>query len=323
MVFIISLILISSLKNEETSSDTKNYIISYNKAPPISQFVLNNNYWLEPGYRIVQSLCKQFTDLPFLHFFIISVISICLYGFIIWNYSPYPFLSLFLYLSIYFLTREMIVIRYGCSSAIMLLSLIYYSKSKIFISFLIAIIASLFHYSALTYILFLILAMLFSKFNKIKIMENIVFLGFVFSILGFSLVNIGIILFSSGILPIYFNAALSKGMNYLEESSRGYKAILMYLPFIYFYKKSSKNVILKKYFFIFLFALFMMIEFTLGTMGRIGSMYMTIIVVFLPILLSKVQRKYYQLTYIYSIVYALYMFVRISFFNAGGAVVRW
>jgi hypothetical protein len=124
------------------------------------------------------------------------------------------------------------------------------------------------------------------------------------------------------VLPAYLHSAISKGMKYLAiEEAFGYKRILMYLPIIFFYKQCSKSEILKNGYFIILFSLLMMIELNQAiTLGRIGQLYITMIVVFMPMLLSKIKRQYYQILYVYIIGYALYMFIRISFFNSGGGV---
>jgi hypothetical protein len=306
----------SASKNEMTSWDTRNYIKAYNMASPISEFTLNQVFYFEPGYMLIQSLCKQLTKSPTLLFSLISIISIGLYGLLIWRYSPYPFLSIFIYFCVFFYTNEMIIIRYGCSTAIMLLSLIKLADGKIFKSILWAVVSSLFHYTALSYI---ILIFFFLVIKKLKIMEYITYIAFPFAIIGITGFQLADFIFRSNILLSYFQTALSKGIQYVNiEEAYGYKRILMYLPVIFFYKQCSKSHILKNNYFIILFALFMMIELSqASTLGRIGQMYISIIIVFVPMILSNINQRYYQILYIYIIGYTLYMFIRISFLHSG------
>jgi hypothetical protein len=207
----------------------------------------------------------------------------------------------------------------------MLLALIQLSRDKKLKFILCSIIASLFHYTSLTFLLLFSLLLLIPKSNRIKIMETLIIIAFLFALLGFSILEAGIFLSEKNILPSYFQYALSKGMHYveLESSSRGYKMLLLYRPIVYFYRKCVKNISLNNNYFIFLFTLLMLIEFNLSELVRIGQLYIVIIIIFLPMLLSKIKRNYYQLLYMYIIIYTIYMFMRISFFNTTGRMVRW
>jgi hypothetical protein len=153
-------------------------------------------------------------------------------------------------------------------------------------------------------------------------MESIIYISFPLAIIGITGFQIINFVFNSNIFPSYFHTAISKGIQYIAiEDAYGYKRVLMYLPIIFFYKQCSKSGALKNNYFIILFALFMMIELNQATtLGRIGQMYVSVVILFLPMLLSKINRRYYQILYIYIVGYSLYMFVRISFFNSGGGI---
>jgi hypothetical protein len=321
---ILLLIIIASSKNEITSSDTRGYIRVYNAAPPISQFTFHQTFVFEPGYSIIQSICKQFTNNYFFLFLVISIISIGLYGFLIWKYSPYPFLSIFLYYCVFFITREIVVIRYGCSSALMLMALTLLIEGKIFKSSLWAIAAFLFHYTSLTYIAVLCTWLLLKRVKKIRIMETIIGIAFPLALLGITVLGIGVLLYEAHILPPFFQYALSKGMQYLEmQPGRGYKGMVLYVPILYFYRKCKKDYLIKSYYFIFLFAFFMMFELNQAAeLGRIYLLYMTTIILFMPILLSKITKKYYQLLRSYILIYSVYMFIRVIFAD-GERVIVW
>jgi hypothetical protein len=314
--FIITLIIISSLKNDETSWDTQNYIEMYGWTNPISRFSYPN-FSLEPGFVLIISICKEFTDSPSLLFLVISIIALGSYGALIWKYSPYPFLSIFIYYCWFFYMREMIIIRFGVASAIMLLSMIRLSENKIFKSLFWAVIASLFHYTALTYIVILGFWILFSKLKKIKIMETFLLISFPLAIAGITILKIAELVYSLQVLPIFFQAAMFKGMQYIDKiESRSLKVVLLYLPIFYFYRKCRKDIFFNNFYFIFLLAFFLTFELTAAfELGRIPMMYMTTLVLFLPIMLSKIKKSKYYLLYSYTMILVIYYFVRICFFQ--------
>jgi hypothetical protein len=294
-------------------------------AAPISDFSFNQIFRYEPGYVFIQSVCKEFFVSYHLFFFIISVISIGLYGILIWKYSAYPFLSVLIYICVFFVTREMIIIRYGCATSITLLALINFSDGKILKSIFWASVASLFHYTVLTFIIMFLLFFLFRKFNEIKIMETIIIISSIIALFGISIFKIGELIFNSNVLPQYLVYAFGKGMQYIGAQNSGInKRIVFYLPLIYFYKKCNTTMRLKGYYFIFLFSLFMLIEFTQAVeLQRIGQLYIVIFLIFIPMLLLRVKRRYYQLLYSYIAIYVLYTFIRVSFLGESGSIVKW
>jgi hypothetical protein len=219
----------------------------------------------------------------------------------------------------------MIIIRYGCATSIVLLALINFSNGKILKFIFWAFVASMFHYTALTFSILFCIFLFFRKFNRTKIMEIIVFIAIPFALVGISIFRAGELLVSMNILPSYLNYALGKGMQYIGVQNAGInKRIIFYLPIIYFYKKCETSVQLKNYYFVFLFAILMLIEFTQAIeLQRIGQLFSVVILMFLPLLLLHIKKRYYRLLYSYTMIYALYMFIRVSFLSEGGSIVKW
>ena len=314
-ILLLLLICIATLKNEGTSPDTINYINSFERAIDLSQFSEIDNFYFEPGYVLLESIISYLGFNYTVLFFIVACISISIYGFIFWKYSPYPFLSLFIFISIAYITQIVVIIRYGLATSIILLSLMNYIHAQYKRFIVLCIIASFFHYTSLTCIL---LFPFFLVKNKIKVIVFLIIIGGILILVNISILDI--VLLVSNFLPNYFQYALSKGTQYLEiQGSSGFKQILLYLPVFYFVSKvTSYSKSFKSSFFVFLFAMFLMLEFAQAEdFARINKMYLSIIYYFFPLLLTLLPKPFFGLFYKYIIVYCLYMFLRISFFNSG------
>lgn len=324
-ILIAGLIAVSSSKDENTSWDTGNYINSFNSSGDFSNFFDLSNFRFEPGYVALERGVHLFTDSYSVLFFIISFSTLVILGRVIMKYSPYPFLSLFLYVSIFYFKRDIITIRYGLSCAIMLVSIIHLIQSEYKKSFLWAAIAFMFHYTALSYFLFLPFYWL-GKIKGIRIVNIILVLiiSLMLSLVGISMLSVVEAL--SPFLPGIFSLAVEKGLQYLDfEAEGGLKQLVPYIvALILFLSDGSfkKNKFFTGMTICFMFALFCMIEFNqTATFARMNQMYLTIIIFLFPyMLLFCRHRKNYVLMYSYFILYAFYAFIRMSFFNTGGFI---
>ena len=317
--FILILILEAGFKDEYTSSDTNNYVIAYLNAPTIDKWTNISSFFYEPGYSFFQSLFKTFfPNDPTCFFLFIATLSIICYSSIIWKHSKMPFFSLFIYISFFYLTREIIVIRYGLSSALMLVALTHFiqnNKTK-FIFF--STIAFLFHYTALS-VLLLLCIYIIPKRKREKTLEFVVTLSFVLYFVHITILNI--IIFITPFLPDFFSYAVNKGLRYLDsESSYGIKQILPLIPYCYILHKRQILKGIKDYYCILLFTLFLMLQLNQAvTLARIGQMYLVIIVILIPFVIKSAYRNKYAIIS-YSIIYCLYTFIRTTFFNTGGFI---
>ena len=60
---IFALIIIAGFKDENTSSDTYNYVLAYINAPSLDRWANIKNFFYEPGYSFLQSLFKTYLSL--------------------------------------------------------------------------------------------------------------------------------------------------------------------------------------------------------------------------------------------------------------------
>lgn len=317
LVFI--LIIISSSKNENTSFDTGNYIISFYKAPGFSDFFNLSNFRFEPGYVALERLSKLISGDFHLLFTTISILTLAPLSYVIKKYSPYPFLSLFIYVACFYFKRDIITIRFALSCVMMLISIIKLSNNHYYKSILFAILAFLFHYTALSYLLFVpVFRLLYHQ--KIRSVIIILLCLFTLSMAGITLLTV--IEKTYKYLPGILSLAVGKGISHLgNEQEAGFKQIIPYLPILLFICKRNTSKLYKGLTVTYLFALLCMIEFNQSaTFSRLNQMYLTIIVLFYPLLLTKLGKENKKFLYSYIIVFSIYTFTRMTFFNTGGFI---
>ncbi len=184
LIFIgISLALLAGFRGEEVSRDYLPYQFAFDN---INDFVRDESgiYFgvFEPGFIGVVLLLKVFFvqnyGLAIMLFFAIT--SVAMKIFIFDRFSINPYLVILLYFSHYFIIQEMTQIRIGFASAIFFVSLIFYFKNNYKAYTAMILLATLFHYSALVY---LILLLINKKNFNVHFYSGLLILSFVFGFL--------------------------------------------------------------------------------------------------------------------------------------------
>ena len=139
--FLIPLILLAGLRDIGVDQDSIGYVQYYNSAD-LSNIV-------EPTFVFISQLVKYlFDDVQYL-FLIYAIIGISLKFFAINKLTDLLIATMPLYISKLFLFYDLNVIRAGVSCSILLLAIIPLSNRKFYQFFILAFIATLFHYSAI------------------------------------------------------------------------------------------------------------------------------------------------------------------------------
>jgi len=136
-----------SIYRSIAATDFKSLIIIENLKEPFLD--------VEPGYRILNKLVYFiFSNSQFVFLFS-ALISVGVNLLCFKRMSPYPLLSVLLYLSHTYLLRDMMQIRAGIAAALCLFSLLSLQNERPYRFILIIIIASLFHSAAIPFLLVL------------------------------------------------------------------------------------------------------------------------------------------------------------------------
>lgn len=172
---------------------------------------------IEPTFLLITFISHQlFSDVTFGVFLIYSILGVSIKLYSIKKLSLLPFLSIYIYISIYFILHEMTQIRVGVAAGIFLCMIkdIYNKNNfKFFMKFLIAI---LFHYSSIVLApLFLITGSKISTYRKKIIYFSLPLIGFI----SYYFNAIKMDLFSKSIyyFPEFINNKIVIYLNMMEQ----------------------------------------------------------------------------------------------------------
>lgn len=153
LISIIVLIFFAGLRGD--TADTSGYREMFMRCPDFFTMLITGDFSFlfetreEPGYLLINSIVRIFTDVPELFFLSIAMLALSHYYHSIKDYAVIPMLSLLLYYTNVFMVKEMAQIRQGVAMAIFIYSLRYVVNNE-FKKFLLSVIfASFFHLSIL------------------------------------------------------------------------------------------------------------------------------------------------------------------------------
>lgn len=320
-VFCVVLILFSSTKTPETCYDTNNYVLFYNSVPSIGNFV---PYILgyEPGWELLCIFFNAFGLNYHFYFFFLSAVSILIYRFIILKNCKNIFISLFTYISCFYFLNEIIVLRHGLASSLILLEIYYLSKNQKKRALLCVLLAFSFH----TVGIFGLLPF-FVKNEKIS------YRLFILIPLAFFINDKVFIKFLGSLGDLSANNVLSmvsvKVNNYLEKehSAGGIKTVIIYsisflMTFIVLFNHKKQNPFLRETSLYMILSAYFMIAFSaIASFGRINQLFLISNIPQSSFYLEEYKKKKTEFIIIpIFIAENFYIFFRQNFMNSGGNI---
>jgi hypothetical protein len=202
--FGIFLCIIAGFRNGENMPDYETYKGFYDAI--VSGYF---SYFIEISFIYIAKLSNLIINENSIVLFVIyAILGVSLKLYSIWNLSDLYFYSLIIYISNYFILQEMIQIRAGIATALILLSIVPLYNRNIKYFLLIIVCATLFHYSSIIFLLLWFLKPI--KYNKILYFSLIV----IAYLIHFSWIDIiGLI---SDFIP--FNDIVLKFESYTDET---------------------------------------------------------------------------------------------------------
>lgn len=143
--------LIAGLREAWAWPDAPVYMYSFLKSPNIFNFSFSDEItgYSEKGFYFLSVLVRTFTDNYHIFFLVVSFLSFYYLFKNLRQYSIFPLIGLFAYISRFYYGRHFMQIRAGLSYVILLLGIKYILERDWKRYFIIVFIASLFHKSAL------------------------------------------------------------------------------------------------------------------------------------------------------------------------------
>lgn len=314
VLFLFSVMFITVSIRCNTGSDYYNYYTMYNDVTTyysgIKQIVTSNYQF---GFTLLSYLIKKIFDNPFAIFPVVSFISLIIPAWMIKKYSPYPVLSYSILIFGGYLLMSTNIMKQILAMAIVMLAIETYLRKKYLTFTMLTVLASFFHVTSL--VIFPIIACI----KLIKISNKFVILGGLISLItGF---------FSSKILNVIIKIPLfSRYEKYFEEQviigQEDIKLILnaifitcvlgvIVLVIIKFLKRYNTTNI-DMFFTKIMIVAFFIASFSINFfyLLRISFFLTQFLIIYIPILLSKVaninlRRRYWNIIMVALIIFSL------------------
>lgn len=212
--------------------------------------------------------------------------------------SPYPLLSILLYMTLYYYFFSFNIMRQGVAMSFGLLSLMFFIDEKWKKSLLFLVIASLFHYSALILLPGLVFIYFSERLKKIP-----------FVVLQFFTLFIGLffyqVLLSFATKYLYSNYEIEQYLNFLGNF------ISALIINVIFFATSRIIKVKDKWFYLslcFILVSNLLVRIPFG--NRFGMFYGIVFIIYLPLLINNntLEKKDKSLVFILIVLFALYSF---------------
>lgn len=147
--------LLVGLRSQSMGNDLGAYLPSFERISRCSwNKILNLNlYNYESGYVVFNKLIGTVWNNKQFFLFICAVCSIVPFGYFIYRYSSDPLFSLIIYMGLPIMLAPFSALRQGIALAITVMSFKYIKEKKVFKFLILVLLASLFHSSALVFLI--------------------------------------------------------------------------------------------------------------------------------------------------------------------------
>lgn len=172
-VLAIAMILIAGLREVGSTPDTDVYCdMYYGKYSKVLESVT------EPSFTFISNILNSFSLSVTSLFLTYAIISTVIHLSFFWKFSKFPFLTLTIYISYYYMMHDMVQIRAGVAAGLFLWAIYYYAESKKKIALIFILIGILFHYSATAGLVIFLFSQKLPKWQRI-LLYAIIPVGFV------------------------------------------------------------------------------------------------------------------------------------------------
>jgi len=269
-------------------NDSQIYEDEFKKYPDIFNLHIStfsySNY--QPLWIILNSIIRTISpNFVFFQIFQSIFVNTVIFSFL-YKYSKKPFISLFLYFSLYFYFFNCETLRESLSVAVFLLSFKYLERKKYFVYYIYCIVGLLFHIEAI--ILFFIPLIPRVKINKRLIIWLIIIALIFFFSFNFILKYLDISNFSD-IIQYKFHVYSYNASNGLTPYSIVVNGFFPVIVLILTIKRKKRNIQFDKY--VFLYVLFLFLSISFGILSRLASYFIVFYIIYITDFISSVNVK--------------------------------
>lgn len=295
IVICLVLAFMAGLRDVETWNDTGNYVMAFDYNTP-TLFHYNGNMkgvpYVEKGFYLLSVAIKTLTNDSQAYLVLVSLVTFFFLFKDFSQYATYPLLGVCIYISRFFVGRNLMQIRAGLAYAIILLGIRYVTERNWKMYFLIIFIAYLFHQSAL-----IAIPLYFMGYIKIKKKHVVMLIAFAFILTAFF----------TPVLQQYVtdNASDLEVSNYVTgvevEKAKGLRNPLIYFQCLWLFLFTFGERKIKKYLYdyytirnAYLLSTFILITFSmfLGLSGRTSTCFATLEFVIIPSIMFLFSKQF-------------------------------
>ena len=268
---------------QNVGADYESYYKIYNYLNNIFSYKYTY-YPVEKGYEIINILCGKL-GIPYWGVnMIVAILTNIFIVLAIRQFNVNALLAIYLYISFFFFYHSMNQTRQGLSMAIGLYAIAHLSKGRNirFVSFV--IFASLFHLSALLYLVLLVL-------RKVPISKKIFFLyiiGVIAILLGYNFI-VSVLVYTK--YGLYFGTFYDKQASVSTIINLIIRIIILVFVLLYFSKikdSTEKNIL---YHMSFLCTFFQILTVASSTFGRITSLFFLGYIILIPRIVYSIKKN--------------------------------
>lgn len=283
LILFVQLYTILAARHLSVGSDTLNYVFWFERSKLYNFFDFSYSRH-ETGYLLLNKVLS-FINNPQIFIAIIAFIQLIIIYLFIIKESRYPIISVFLFISFGFYSDLFNLFRQMLALSILLLSYNYLKKNDFTKYVIIVVIASLFHISALSFLVLWFTKKIEPRFRNLLLYFTIAILTYLFS----------------GEIIRYSLEYFSTRSNITVESSGGLNLLILLIVILligYMLKRNilkneNNSIILFNVLSAGVFAQVIALQFSLFT--RITSYFAFFIIIFIPEIIHAIENKYIRI----------------------------
>ncbi|EOU1251734.1 EpsG family protein, partial [Clostridium perfringens] len=293
--------------------------IYFNNMPDILN-IKKYNFFLEYeiGYKYFNSFIKSFTDNYIWLFFFIAIITLTILLYYNYKYCTYPFFTLTFYMYKTFFYTNFVAMRQSIAIAIFIFSIKYIINGSFKKYFILVLLATLFHSSAIVLVFLYFLR--YVNLRKMKFI-NIILIGIFIMIFSMPIIKlIGLIIGLIGGTETVLNK-INSIHGSLGINLHVIEMIVLYIVFAKNYKITNEKE--KIWFNLFVTYCILIISFSSQVIFiRIAMYFYFPIMIFISSSLEKIKNSKYKilLVYIFTIIFFIGYVKYLKQFDSGGLI---
>lgn len=242
------LVLFAGLrKNGVGADDISYYNFFLERTPDLYQWVFGSyvydisEHFMEPGYVLINSVIRVFTDSYIVLFFVISSLSVGIAAYNYKRYSKYVFLTFLLFFVHTYLYRDMNQIRSAVAAAICLFLIAQIHKKEHMKIWLTLFFASVFHVASLSVAVAYILS--FIKVTRKRVLIAYI-LSFLMGAIGISQIALSVVpgggFFASKLHSYTANGSYANAVSFFDVTNVKNSFVLIFI--LIFWERLEKKV---------------------------------------------------------------------------------